>query len=150
MFRNQTSICRWLFAIGILLGSLSVRAISDSPGKATAPNSSIATARFEIGRGHIKMELARLYMEQRKCSEALPLVHGVPNTGLPSELIALKAACLTAVGHSSEAAALIAQTQILKRLNNALDRNPKSVRALLAISQVHSAQNQHEESMTML
>jgi len=238
MFRNQTSICRWLFAIGILLGSLSVRAISDSPVKATAPNSSIVTARFEIRRGHIdsaekilwdvlssnanddsaldllgvvrvkqkryaeaealfrraiqlnpksidarknlasvlltqdkdieaaeqyrealllapqdrhlKMELARLYMEQRKCSEALPLVHGVPNTGLPSELIALKAACLTAVGHSSEAAALIAQTQILKRLNNALARNPKSVRTLLAISQVHSAQNQHEESMTML
>src|SRR5205807_9134348 len=53
MFRNRTSICRRLFPLGILLGSLSPRAISDSPAKAAAPNSSIATARSEIGRRHI-------------------------------------------------------------------------------------------------
>ena len=99
---------------------------------------------------HLKMELARLYMGQRKCSEALPLIAAIPATGLPSEIIPLKAACLTDLGHSSEAAALIDQTQILNRLNRALSRNPNSVHTMLAISKVYAAQNKHEQSMTML
>lgn len=99
---------------------------------------------------HLKMELTRLYVGQRKCSEALPLLAGIPTAGLPSDIIPLKAACLTALGRSSEAATLIDQTQILNTLNRALSRNPNSVNTMVAFSQVYAAQNKHEQSITML
>jgi tetratricopeptide (TPR) repeat protein len=99
---------------------------------------------------HVKMELARLYMGQRKCSEALSLIGAIPAAELPSEVIPPKAFCLTALGHSSEAAALIAQTQILGTLNRALSRNPNSVPTLLAISQVYAAQHKHKQSLAAL
>jgi len=99
---------------------------------------------------HVKMELARLYMGQRKCSEALSLIGAIPAAELPSEVIPPKASCLTALGHASEAAALIAKTQILGTLNRALSRNPNSVPTLLAISQVYTAQNKREQSVAAL
>jgi len=99
---------------------------------------------------HIRTELARLYMEQRKCIEAMTLIEGIPSTTLSSEVISLKAACLAALGRSSEAAFLISQTQILSTLNRALSRNPNSVSTLLSISRVHASQHQHKQSMTAL
>jgi len=99
---------------------------------------------------HLKIELARLYMGQRKCSQALQLIDGIPPTALSAEIIALKAACLTAVGQSSEAVVLISQTQILSRLNRALSRNPDSVHTLVAISHVYAAQKNHEKSLATL
>lgn len=99
---------------------------------------------------HVKMELARLYMEQRKCSDALALIGRIPAAKLPSEVIPPTAACLTALGHSSQAAVLISQTQILSTLNRALSRDPNSVRTLLYISQVYAAQNKHEHSIAAL
>lgn len=99
---------------------------------------------------HLKIKLARLYMAQRKCTEALSLIEDISPTTLPSDMIPLEAMCLNALRHSSEAAALISQTQILSTLNRALSRNPNSVRTLLAISQVYAAQNKHEQSMAAL
>ena len=86
---------------------------------------------------HVKMELARLYMGQHKCSEGLSLIGAIPAEELPSEVIPPKAACLAALAHSSDAAALIAQTQILGTLNRALSHNPNSVPMLLAIPWFH-------------
>src|SRR5215475_965218 len=99
---------------------------------------------------HLRIELARLYTEQRKCSEAWPLIEAIPATESPLDVIPIKVTCLMAVGRRPEAVALIAQTKLVERLNQALSKNPKSVRTLLAISQVYAAQDKHEQSINML
>jgi tetratricopeptide (TPR) repeat protein len=65
-------------------------------------------------------------------------------------MIPLKAACLTSLGRSSDAARLIRQTQIVKTFNRLLSVNPSSVSAMLGISQLYAAQNKHEQSMMVL